>query len=45
MGGIPGYRYFWITEDGLLPRSRIIGDNRNMNYLLVPKEKIHQIRV
>jgi FkbM family methyltransferase len=37
------YRYFWITPDELMARDKIIGDNRSMNYLFVPEEKVHQV--
>jgi FkbM family methyltransferase len=40
------YRYFHITEQGLVPRERIVGDAsyRWMNYLFVPASKVDRVR-
>lgn len=36
-----GYRYYWLTDTGLVRQERIVGDPayKNLNYLFVPAER------
>jgi hypothetical protein len=36
------YKYFWLTDRGLVQKARIKGDAdyQYLNYLLIPEEKI-----
>ncbi|OHB66725.1 MAG: hypothetical protein A2V70_08210 [Planctomycetes bacterium RBG_13_63_9] len=40
-----GYRYFWISSEGLVEKERIAGDeaSRELNYLFLPKGKAQEI--
>lgn len=36
------YKYFWISDAGLIEQSQIVGNSQqNMNYLFVPAEKVN----
>lgn len=41
-----GYKYFWISGEGLIAKEVIEGDEtcRNMNYLFITKKKIQEIQ-
>ncbi len=41
-----GYQYYWITDDGLIPRDIIVGDSeyRYFNYLFTKKESLETIK-
>jgi len=38
------YRYFMISDEGLIPKDNIEGDNKNPNYLLIPESKLDLIK-
>lgn len=40
-----GYRYFWITDDGIEPRTRILGDRteQHLNYLFAHPDRMREI--
>jgi FkbM family methyltransferase len=40
------YRYYWITEGGLVHRDQIIGDPKSVdtNYLLIPNERLAVVK-
>ncbi len=40
-----GYKYFWITDHGLIPKDHIIADPtlKNSNYLFVPENRLPEI--
>lgn len=38
-----GYKYFWISSEGLIEKGQIEGDNNNMNYLFLTKKKIREV--
>jgi len=39
------YKYYWISDDGLIEKKKIEGDGtyKNMNYLFITKKKIQDI--
>ncbi|MCC7431374.1 FkbM family methyltransferase [bacterium] len=40
------YKFFWIADEGLVPKEKIAGDPtyKNMNYLFVPESKIAELK-
>ncbi len=45
MRGLP-YRFYWMTDAGLVEKSSIVGDRtyRNLNYLFVSEDRIPELR-